>query len=348
MGFSFSLTDKAKFHAQYGKFVQQTRLRDIYQGLVLVSDNIKGGYAISAPVGFGLRPERTTQYDLGFSQQLTENVAVDITGFYKDIKDQIQIRQQPNADDATHGAYYYFANGDFSTTKGFELKIDVRRTERVTASVNYTFSDAQGTGSASASGFRAIWQSPRPTAYFPQNVSPLDFNQSHRGSINIDYRFIGDDGPDWVQNSGLNLLFQYNSGHNFTKVSGFDNTRVPQESYNTSTTPWNFQLDLRVDKSFDVLGLKTNIYLLVLNILDSKNIINVQMQTGSTNNGYLETDEGKAIVAAYAAHGQQYANNYVKLYNAFNNTNGVTTVDGTGVDPYGTPRQIRLGFKIDY
>ena len=69
-GFSFPVTETTIFHAQYGKFIQQSRLRDVYQGYGLVADNIKGGFAISQPVGFGLKPERTTSYEIGFKKQL--------------------------------------------------------------------------------------------------------------------------------------------------------------------------------------------------------------------------------------------------------------------------------------
>ncbi len=336
LGFSFSLTDKAKFHAQYGKFIQQTRLRDIYQGFDLVSSNIKGGLAIKNPVGFGLRPERTTQYDLGFSQQVGENLALDVTAFYKDIKDQVQIRSVYADFGAQHGGYYAFVNGDFSTTKGIEFQVDLRRTERVSAMFNYTFSDARGTGSNPSSGFRAIWQSPTTVPYFPQQVFALDFNETHRGTINIDYRFIGDDGPAAMHNSGLNLMLSYNSGHNFTKTIGYANGQTPQETLNESATPWVFQVDLRIDKSIKISGLNTNIYLLIINVLNTKNVIDVFPQTGTTNDGYLATADGKQKIKNY---GDKYAQNYIDLYNAVNNSNA---------DIYGTPRQIRLGFKIEY
>ncbi|MDP2364292.1 MAG: hypothetical protein Q8M94_11070, partial [Ignavibacteria bacterium] len=85
LGFSFPVTDKTVFHAQYGKFIQQSQLSNIYKGFNNSSDIIKGGFAELNPVGYGLKPERTTQYDIGFKQQLGDNFAFDITGFYKDI-----------------------------------------------------------------------------------------------------------------------------------------------------------------------------------------------------------------------------------------------------------------------
>ncbi len=340
LGFSFNLTDMAKFHAQYGKFVQQTRLRDIYQGLTQVSQNIKGGLAIQNPVGFGLRPERTSQFDLGFSQQLGENLAIDITAFYKDIKDQVQIRTVYAEQGAAHNGYYAFVNGDFSTSQGVEFRFDFRRVERIAGSFSYTYSDARGTGSSATSGFYAIWQSPTATPYFPQDVSPLDFNQTHRGSLNFDYRFIGDDGPALLQNSGLDLLFTFNSGHNFTLVSGYANAKVPLEPLNSSTTPWNFQIDLRIDKTIKIGQFNTNIYVSVINLLNTKNIVDVFAQTGSTSDGILQTLEGQTTYQNYLnKYGEKFAKNYVDLYNAVNNNNA---------NLYGPPRQIRVGVKLEY
>ena len=37
------------FYAQYGVFVQQSRLRNIYLGNATMSSQIKGGYAVSSP-----------------------------------------------------------------------------------------------------------------------------------------------------------------------------------------------------------------------------------------------------------------------------------------------------------
>ncbi len=340
LGFAFNLTDITKFHAQYGKFIQQTRLRDIYQGWIVASDNIKGGYAIQSPVGFGLKPERTTSYEIGFTQQIGDFMAFDLTAFYKDIKDQVQIRSIYAAAGAQHGSYYAFINGDFATSKGFEVRLDLRRVQRISASLDYTFSDAQGTGSTSSSGFRAIWQSPTQTPLQPSQIAPLDFNQTHRGSINIDYRFSSDDEPSWLRNSGLNVLFSYNSGHNFTVVDGYGNSRIPQESLNSSTTPWNFQIDAKINKSFSFGPLNANIYLWVINILNTKNVQDVFMQTGSTDDGYLVSQQGLTQIQAYRQeYGEKIAQDFINTYN---------TVNIDNADIYGTPRQIRLGVQIEY
>lgn len=344
LGFSFPVTDKTVFHAQYGKFVQQTRLRDIYQGYNLIADNIKGGFAIQQPVGFGLKPERTTQYQIGFRQSISDIFAFDITGFYKDIKDQIQIRAVYADPTASHRQYYAWVNGDFSTVKGIELKLDLRRTERISATVDYTYSDAQGTGSNPSTGFRQIWQSPTATPYFPQQIAPLDFNQTHTGNLNIDYRFTNDDGPEVfgkkiLENFGLNLLFTFNSGFNFTKWEGYGNARTPLEPLNASVTPWTFQLDAKVDKSITFGQFNANIYIWISNVLNTQNVVGVFNNTGDAyDDGYLADPLGVASVEGIKKFGEDKANEYINLYKAMIYDAG----------RFGAPRQIRLGLKLNY
>ncbi len=344
IGFSFPVTDRTVFHAQYGKFIQQSRLRDVYQGYNVLGDNIKGGYAISSPVGFGLRPERTTSYEIGFRQQLGESFAFDITGFYKDIKDQVQIRSIFAEEGAQHGQYYAWVNGDFSTVKGIEVKLDLRRTERLSATVDYTYSDARGTGSNPSSAFRAIWQSPTSSPYFPQQIAPLDFNQTHRIYVNLDYRYDDNDGPEIFgakvfENLGANLLFSANSGFNFTRWEGYGNQRDPLEPLNASTTPWTFQLDARIDKTVKIAGIDFNIYLWVINLFNTQNVVNVFNNSGDAyDDGWITYKQGAAIVEGYRTFGEQFAQTYIDLYRNLNYTSA----------NFGVPRQIRLGIRLNY
>ncbi|PLX23582.1 MAG: hypothetical protein C0600_14605 [Ignavibacteria bacterium] len=347
LGFSFPVTDQTVFYAQYGKFVQQSRLRDVYLGSAISANNIRGGYAIQNPVGYGLRPETTIQYDFGFRQQIGENLAFDIGAFYKDIRDQIQQQQIPAASGAQHRAYFAWINGDFATTSGLSLKIDLRRTERIQASIDYTYADARGTGSAPSSAFRALWLSPTETPYLPKYTTSLDFDQTHRGALNIDYRFSNNDGPEIggmhpFENLGLNMLFTFNSGHPYTLVdeNSYDNRRQPVEVLNESRTPWNFQLDARLDKTVTIASLDFNFYVWVVNLLDTRNVTDVFIQSGSaSDDGYLSTTTGNQLVQAYEAYGSVYSDLYREYYYQTNVMNAPL---------YGPPRQVRLGLRIDF
>ena len=344
LGFAFPVTDRTVFHAQWGKFVQQSRLRDIYLGLIAASVNIKGGNAIQTNLGWGLRPERTTQYELGFNQMLTDNSSFDVTMYYRDITDQVQARLISRVEGAAHQAYFAFQNGDFATTKGLEFKFTLRRSARIAGQAYYSYSDARGTGSSPTTAFRTIWQSPTGTPFFPNYVTPLDFNQAHRGNINLDYRFGEKDGGPILSRLGLNLLFSFNSGHNYTRIGyQYGNTRIPTEELNASVTPWVYQLDLRLDKSFRVGPVDLNVYLWVINVLNTKNVQDVYLQTGTADDdGYLATPQGQLNTATY---GKQYADFYrAFLANGFGWSNG----DPVDMNLWGTPRQIRFGLRFEY
>lgn len=347
IGFSFPVTDQTVFYAQYGIFVQQSRLRDVYLGNATISSQIKGGYAVSTPVGFGLRPEKTIQYDFGFRQQLGDNLAFDIGAFYKDIRDQIQQRMVPAEFGAEHPAYYAWVNGDFATTMGVSLTLNLRRTERIYVSTNYTYSDARGTGSSPSSSFRALWLSPTETPFLPKYPMTLAFDQTHRGSVNVDYRFSRDDGPELfgvkpLERFGMNFLFTFNSGTPYTRVNefSFGDRRTPVEGINASRTPWVFQLDMNVDKTVTIGPLDANFYIRVTNVLNIKNVTGVYATSGSAeSNNYLASDDGQRQLATYASYGDVFAQLYQDFYYQNNLMNA-------GV--YGAPRRIWLGMRVDF
>jgi outer membrane receptor protein involved in Fe transport len=346
IGLSFALTDQTVFYAAWGKFVQQSKLGDTYGGRPWMSRVVQGGNAYPNTPGYGVKPERTTQYDIGFKQQIGDNFAFDISAYYKDIKDQVSSYFQYVSDDANHQSYYTLANIDFATTKGIELKLNLRRTERVAAQVSYTYSDARGTGSQTdySPRYYIIWQAPSYGGEFmmPTFIMPLLFNYPHSGNAWIDYRFGDNDGGPILQNLGINLLFTFNSGRSYTRIDpttsdwGSSQTQhhgVPVEPYGHSKTPWVYLFDLTVDKDVNFGSLKANFYITIYNLLNSKLMTNVFSETGTADDdGFFSTPNG--IAAA-----ERYGEDYVKLYN---------WVNYQTAGNYTSPRQIFLGVRLNF
>lgn len=355
IGLSFPVTERTVFHTQFGQFVQQSRLRDIYQGMYLTSVNIRGGFFIGTPVGFDVRPTRTTQYEIGFTQQVADFASVDITGYYKDIKDQVVYSQVNTGQGSPLGAFYTFSNGDFATTKGVEVSFTMRRQKRIQVNASLGFQDARGTGSFPNSN-RGIVGAPldNVTLFTPVYISPLEFNNALRGNINIDYRFGKDDGGAVLSELGASALITFNSGHPYTRgIGGADlegeaRSRQPIEPLNASTTPWVFQVDLRIDKTFRLTErLALNAQLYVINVFDTRNIQNVFLRTGTTtDDGYLSDPAlGQPLINTF---GPQYASVYrainIDYYERYQNAGNLSTVPYF----YGPPRQIRLGLRLEY
>jgi len=136
------------------------------------------------------------------------------------------------------------------------------------------------------------------------------------------------------------MLFTFTSGFNYTRWDGFTNSRIPNETLNESSTPWTFQLDARIDKSFDLGPLNLNVYLWVTNLLNTQNIVEVFNTSGDAyDDGFLASEEGKKQIDGFRRqYGEEAANLYQQLYLA-------DIYDPTF---FGPPRQIRLGIKLEY
>jgi outer membrane receptor protein involved in Fe transport len=340
IGFSFPVTDRTVFHAQFGKFIQQTRLRDSYLGASTMAGIIKGGFFVTGTWGWGLKPTRTTQYEAGFSQQVSDFASFDINAFFKDIQDQIDWANIAPAAGTGGQNYAALVNRDFATSKGLEFKFTMRRTNRITASLSYTFSSVTTTGSNTASA-AGLWAAGSIVS-LPHYTFPADFNQTHRGTVLFDYRFAKNDGGPVLEQLGLNLLLSFNSGHNFTRLIAQQRGpaptdprfRIPVEPIGASTTPWFFELDARLDKSFSVGPLDMNVYIYVINLLGTDNPTGAFFRTGDpADDGWFSTAGGRADALS---NGPQY----VDFYRAINL--------GENSGNYGPPRQIRFGLKLDY
>jgi outer membrane receptor protein involved in Fe transport len=353
LGFSFPVSDRTVFHLQYGKFIQPPQLSSIYRGRGNSATIFSGGNFIPNPVGFDLSPERTTTYQVGFTQQFTDNAVFEIIGFYKDIAGQIQIQRITTIPGADAAGYNTLVNGDFVTTKGIEFSLRLRRINRLKATFNYTYSDAQGTGSTTNSAVSSV----ETGTLYPTVISPLDFNQTHRGSVNLDYSFDKGDGGAILEQLGANLLFTFNSGHPYTRSTGSIGQQgastgalvesdarfsVPLEAINSSTTPWVFNFDGRIYKGIEFAGINAEVYVYVQNLLNTKNVINVYRRSGNAfDDGFLSNPDLSGPIVASNGQG------YVDLYRSINLVNGRHYRNTTGNNLYGTPRQIRFGLRLE-
>jgi hypothetical protein len=367
LSFSFPVTAATTFYAQYGKYVQMPALNLLFAGNATLSRTVSAtsrGNAYLTPIGYLMTPERSTQYEMGIRQGLTENFAFTLSGFYKDMRDQVQIRSFVS--ESGTELYKSYQNVDFGTVKGLELTVELRRTKRFAARVNYTMSDAQGTGSNPNAGFGIVEFGIGRQINF---INPLGFNQEHRGTVMLDYRWDENDGGPILSGLGANLLFTFNSGHAYTKIADIKSLgqsdpwtvgtyplqdprySYPVEPVNASTTPAYMNIDFGISKLFSIGSVKTEIFVHVTNLLNTKHILNVYPTSGlAEDDGWLNNP----LAANYLSIPQ-----YAAFYRAVNLENrwswvglperGQTlgTAAGDVNDIYGLPRQIRVGARVE-
>ncbi|MCS6818904.1 MAG: carboxypeptidase regulatory-like domain-containing protein, partial [Chitinophagales bacterium] len=140
--FSFNIAENALFFAHYDVLSQRPRgTRSILQptDYLYLTDNT--GAAINNP---NLSPERTIDFEFGFKQKITGFAAVTLSAYYREFRDQVQIRFFNNA---FPRSYLTYDNVDFGTVKGFKFDLDFRRYKNFKTTANYTLQFAEGTGS---------------------------------------------------------------------------------------------------------------------------------------------------------------------------------------------------------
>ncbi|KAA3620213.1 MAG: TonB-dependent receptor [Calditrichaeota bacterium] len=357
LGVAFPVSDRTVFHMQYGKFVQAPRLDQLYANNAWYNAIFIGGSSFqTGNVGNGLDPQKTVMYEVGFSQQFTDAAAFDITYFYKNITDQIQTeRIVVDALSSAKGDYNMLTNGDFATTKGLELQLNLRRTNRLAGQINYTFQSAKGSGSVNNNSIAGL----ELGEAVPTVIQPLDFEQPQRGSVNLDYRYGKGDGGSVLEQFGINILTTFNSGHPYTLSEGNfgqqqasmagqigdPRDRRPLEQVNASLTPWNFQMDVRIDKTVDFGNLGVNFYAYVQNLTNRENIINVYSRTGNPyDDGFVGNEDlSSSLIASNGGDA------FLAMHNAINlNGNGVNYSIDTGNYLLGIPRLFRLGVRLSY
>ncbi len=301
LAFSFPISEEAGFFAHYDVLYQRPPSNSTLTALDYFYFNNASNSVQDNP---NLRPVRTVSYEAGFQQKVSQYSALKVSAYYKENKDLIQRRVYTNIP-APITTYETYGNLDFGTTKGFSFQFDKRRTNNLEFGATYTLQFADGSGSdANSSGGinnRGIIR----------NLSPLSFDERHRFTANIDYRYESGkayDGPviaglDIFANTGINLNAIAVSGQPFTRnqnPSQFGGAGFTG-AINGSRLPWNFKVDLRIDKRFTLNTsgegkhkLEANVYLRAENLLDAKNVNGVYGFTGDPDNdGYLSSSFGQ-------------------------------------------------------
>jgi hypothetical protein len=255
--------------------------------------------------------------------------------------------------------YTSFNNLDFGTVKGLTVEYDLRRTGNTRLRASYTLQFANATG-ASTTTAAALVAAGLPNL---RSTIAMPWDRRHQFNILLDYRYgkgkeyngpvirreKKDKAPvQLLNNTGFTLTVLGGSGTPYTAsrnvispISG--GSQLLDGSYFGSRLPWQFRLDLRVDKDIDLnFGSKDgekrpaflNVYLQVLNLLDTKNVLGVYSATGNPDDdGYLSAPEWQRQI-----NNQTDPIAFRELYGLYVNAPG----------NYSSPRQIRVGVIFNF
>lgn len=299
-----------------------------------------------------LKPQITTNYEVGFSQRVSARSAITLIASYREQRNLIQLFRYNYAYPVS---YTSFANIDFATVKSFTAQYNFREWGKFDMEASYTLQFADGTGSAAGSQ-QALVAVGQPNL---RTLFPLSFDVRHNIKMNFSFNFGSGDsytGPIWFkskvfENAGWSVNLNAFSGLPYTANS------IPTPEAQSQTTrspikgtpygsrlPWQLQNDLSIFKETPVkLGktksgdAKTGMLRFTLwmnNFLDVKNIRAIHSFTGSaTTDGWLSSEQGKKAISEAVS-----SQAYVDLYN--------TAMANPGF--YTMPRRVRLGISLSF
>lgn len=266
IGVSFPISTETVFHLNYGAFMQRPSFQYI------VSRRL--GQRLNDPLILGnprLKPETTNSYDIGVVQGLGEGFTLDISGYYKDVKNLVQ--QASFIDDRAGYQVNSYFNLDYADIRGFRIALSKRRGS-FTGSINYQYSYATGK-SATATAASPIFN--RDTlgvvttdlTNVPTRDILLDFDRTHNVVMTAGYVTGKEWGPSVLNgnplaNINLSVRSTIRSGRPYTSPSDI-------RLINVERAPMEYNTDLRLTKTVtNFMGVPASFYVEVFNLFDNK------------------------------------------------------------------------------
>lgn len=267
LGVSFPITDRGIVHFSYGLFFQMPSFDRLYEN-PLYKLNVTGGSTNLGVIGNpDLNPEETTKGELGLQQQLTDDIAIDITAYFNDIRNLAGTLNEIEYIYGGSAIYSKYVNTDFAYIRGIVFSLQKRFTGGTSATLDYTFQIAKGDASDPQAAYNLRTGGTQPET----QLIPLDWDQRHTANATLNYASTS----GW----GGSLLFQFGSGTPYTPQLT-STTNVGELLYNSGLKPVTYDLSARIYKDLKFGGSTFTVFARIDNILDTKNAVNVYNDSG--------------------------------------------------------------------
>ena len=265
IGISFPVSIATVFHLNYGSFLQRPSFeRSVFSRVNRVD---------FSPVRLGnplLKPQDTKSYDVGVAQGLGEGFTLDVSGYYKDVKNLIE---RVYFLDVQQTLYETYLNRDYADIRGFRIAFNKRRGD-ITGSLRYNFSVSTGKSSTPFDASPIYRENPSAGQAPIELPDPkdilLDFDRTHNIVLQITTETPEGWGP---QLFGVRLFERLSFGVKSNARSGRPYTYDKEGlglRYN-KRSPFEYNTDLKITRRVPKLfGTSASLYLEVFNILNQK------------------------------------------------------------------------------
>lgn len=268
LGFSFPINERAVFHLNYGNYLKRPGLESLIGSrTTLFNENL----GTVEPRRLGnplLKPEETKSYDVGLVLGIARGFTLDVSGYYKDVKNLIQRVVYIDSND---NLYESLGNRDYANIRGFSLRLNKRR-GFISGSARYHFSVATGKNSTPTGRSPIIDETNEQTqAPSPRDIL-LNFDRRHALVLIAGVNLPQDWGPRIAGGYPLgrlriNFLHDSRSGRPYTpsELLGDNFAKL-----NTERTPWEHNTDLKVTKTVGAGFTELDVFVEVFNLFNAR------------------------------------------------------------------------------
>ncbi|MCF8306420.1 MAG: TonB-dependent receptor [Ignavibacteriales bacterium] len=260
---SYPITDQGIIRFSYGHFYQNGSLSSLYR-------NPNFFTRLGATPSFGnpdVEPQKSVQYEMGLLQGLTNDLRLELTGYYKDVTNYIYTQ---SVFTSRGKEYSVLTNLAYTNVRGVTLSLFKRRSTEsmVQAGLDYTFQIAEGNRTAPQEDLFFSEVSGKQTEVF---LVPLDFDRQH--IINATVNLI--EPNDWT----LGFVAYYQTGTPYTP--SLPAQLVPITFIqNSASRPTQWNIDMKFEKYFTWNNIKYSVFLQVDNIFDTEREVSVYASSG--------------------------------------------------------------------
>ncbi len=263
LAIAFPITENSKLYFNYGHFRQMPTPDNLYLIRRYTDNNQVTRVADpNAPL------PKTISYELGYEQNLFDEYLVRLSGYYND--KSLQSRTINYISRNSKVDYNIVQPDNYGDIRGFELSLSKSRGNWFQGFINYTY-EVSTYGNF---GYATYYQNPADqtryeattTSYYQTKPVPQPYARA-----NIDFFTPVDFGPalgkthllgDWR----LSFIASWRSGYHFTWAGG---SNIPGVVNNLQWKDYQ-NVDLRVTKSFNLMGVDVQLFAEIHNLFNYK------------------------------------------------------------------------------
>jgi len=266
LGVAFPITDRGVIHFSYGHFFQIPNFDLLYTNPEYKFGTGTDNLGIAGNPD--LSPQQTVSGEVGLQQALTDELSVDITAYFRDIRNLAGTRADEIYLSGGAGRYSQYVNSDFGFVKGIILTVSKRLSNNWSATIDYTFQIAKGNASDPAATRNQLVSGAQPEVQLVR----LNWDQTH--TLNGTFSYTSED------NWGFSLIGTWGSGFPYTPTQSMN---ISNLLTNAELKPTTFNVDLRAYKDFMFDPIRLSIFARVYNLFDIKNQNSVYNDSGTAD-----------------------------------------------------------------